>query len=148
MTLTSNKQTKSVKSSEVERKWYVIDAAGKSLGRVATQVASILRGKHRPDFTPHADAGDFVVVINAKQVQLTGAKLDQKKWQRHSGAPGGLKETTYRELLDKKPEWVIEKAVWGMLPKNSLGRQVRSKLKVYADATHPHAAQKPQPWAN
>ena len=137
-------RTVSVKPSEVERHWWVVDATDQPLGRVASRIASVLRGKHRPAYTPHADTGDFVVVINAQKVRLTGNKLDQKLWQRHSGIPGGLKETPYRKLLEDRPEWVIEKAVRGMLPKNPLGQKMRKKLKVYAGATHPHVAQQPQ----
>ncbi len=138
-------RTVSVKASEVDRKWWVVDAADQPLGRVASEIASVLRGKHRPTYTTHADCGDFVVVINADQVKLTGRKLDQKLWQRHSGIPGGFKETSYRLLREKRPDWVIEKAVKGMLPKTPLGRKMVKKLKVYAGATHPHSAQQPQP---
>lgn len=129
---------------EAQRQWYVIDAAERPLGRIATRVAMVLRGKHKPTFTPHVDMGDFVIVINASQVSLTGRKLDQKKYYRHSQWPGGLKETTARDLLKKKPEQVIQKAVRGMLPKGRLGRQMLRKLKVYAGAEHPHQAQQPQ----
>lgn len=132
------------KAGEVDRKWYVIDAAGKPLGRVATQVAKILRGKHKPTYTPNVDCGDFVIVINAKDVALSGKKLDQKKYYHHSGYPGGLKETTYGDLMDKKPEFVMERAVKGMLPHNRLGRQMFHKLFVYAGDVHPHQAQKPE----
>lgn len=138
-------RTISAKPNEIDKKWFVVDAEGQSLGRVASRIASVLRGKHRPDFTPHADAGDFVVVVNAEKVQLTGNKLDQKQWHRHSGMPGGLKSTPYRQLLARRPEVAIEKAVWGMLPKGPLGRRIHKKLKVYAGPTHPHAAQKPEP---
>jgi len=138
-------RTESAKSSEVQRHWYVVDATDQPLGRIASRVASVLRGKHRTEFTPHADAGDFVVVINAEKVKLTGDKLNQKKWQRHSGSPGGLKETPYRELFEKRPTFPMEKAVRGMLPKTSLGRTMLKKLKVYAGPKHPHAAQKPEP---
>lgn len=135
----------SAKSNEVERRWYVVDAEGQPLGRLASRVATVLRGKHRPEFTPQADAGDHVVVVNASKVKLTGGKLDKKLWQRHSGIPGGFKATAYRELLARRPDKAIDLAVRGMLPKTTLGRQMRRKLKVYADATHPHAAQKPEP---
>ena len=135
--------TFSAKASEVERKWFVVDASGQSLGRLASNVARVLRGKHKPIYTPHVDTGDFVVVINADKVRLTGDKLDGKSYQRHSGIPGGFKETPYRQLLSDKPAFVVEKAVQGMLPKNSLGRKMRSKLKVYAGPTHPHSAQQP-----
>jgi large subunit ribosomal protein L13 len=132
------------KPNEVQRDWYVVDAAGQTLGRLASEIAKILRGKHKPTFTPHVDTGDFVIVVNAEKVELTGKKLDQKKYYRHSGYPGGLKETTYRKLMDKKPELVIEKAVKGMIPHNKLGRQIIKKLKVYAGPDHPHQAQQPR----
>ena len=139
-----NISTYSAKAAEVERRWFVIDAANKPLGRLASNVARILRGKHKPIFTPHVDTGDFVVVINADKVKLTGNKLDGKLYHTHSGVPGGFRSEPYRSLLDRKPEFVIQKAVKGMLPKNSLGRKMRSKLKVYAGPIHPHAAQKPE----
>ncbi|MBW2463885.1 MAG: 50S ribosomal protein L13 [Deltaproteobacteria bacterium] len=139
--------TLSAKTNEVDRDWHVVDATDQPLGRLASRVATVLRGKHRTDFTPHADVGDFVIVINAEKVKLTGNKLDNKFWYRHSGAPGGLKTTSYRELIAKRPEKVIEKAVWGMLPKKSLGRRTHRKLKVYAGPKHPHTAQKPEPLA-
>jgi len=135
--------TVSAKAHEVERKWFVVDATDKPLGRLASNVAQILRGKHKPIFTPHVDTGDFVVVINAEKVKLTGQKLDKKLYQRHSGQPGGFKETPYRQLMEERPAFVIEKAVKGMLPKNRLGRKISGKLKVYAGGTHPHAAQQP-----
>lgn len=128
---------------EVPRQWYVVDAQGKVLGRLATRVAMILRGKTKATFTPHMDAGDFVVVVNAAQVMLTGRKLDQKCYYRHSGYPGGLKTTTARQLLQRKPEEVLRHAVRGMLPKNSLGRSLLKKLKIYAGGEHPHQAQQP-----
>jgi large subunit ribosomal protein L13 len=128
---------------EVPRDWYVVDAQGKVLGRLATRVAMILRGKNKANFTPHADAGDFVVVVNAAQVRLTGRKLDQKCYYRHSGFPGGLKTTTARQLLQRKPEEILRHAVRGMLPKNSLGRSLLKKLKIYAGGEHPHQAQQP-----
>lgn len=134
------------KPHEVERKWYIIDAADKPLGRVSTEVASILRGKHKPIFTPHVDTGDFVIVINAEKVVLTGKKLQQKHWRRHSGYPGGLKSTDYQTLLATRPEKAIELAVKRMLPKNSLGRAMYKKLKVYRGDSHPHQAQKPEKW--
>jgi len=139
-----NISTYSAKAAEIERRWFVIDAANKPLGRLASNVARILRGKHKPIFTPHVDTGDFVVVINADKVKLTGNKLDGKLHHTHSGVPGGFRSEPYRSLLDRKPEFVIQKAVKGMLPKNSLGRKMRSKLKVYAGPIHPHAAQKPE----
>jgi len=134
------------KPNEVERKWYIIDAEGKTLGRLATEAATILRGKHKPEFTPHVDTGDFVVVINAGKVNLTGKKLFQKKYYRHSQYPGGLKTTVAADMLKNKPERMIELAVKGMLPKGTLGRQQGLKLKVYAGAEHPHQAQKPEFW--
>ena len=132
------------KPQEVERKWYVVDAAGKPLGRVASQVASILRGKNKPTFTPNVDCGDYVIVINAEQVVLTGKKLDQKLLRKHSLYPGGLKETPYREVLAKKPEFAFEEAVRRMLPKGVLGRQMLKKLKVVRGEEHNHEAQKPE----
>ena len=132
------------KAQEGERKWYNVDAAGKPLGRVASQVASILRGKNKPTFTPNVDCGDFVIVINAEQVVLTGNKLDQKLYRKHSLYPGGLKETTYRELLEKKPEFAFEEAVRRMLPTGVLGRQMLRKLRVNKGADHNHEAQKPE----
>jgi large subunit ribosomal protein L13 len=132
------------KAEEIRRKWYVVDAAGKPLGRLASVVASILRGKHKPIYTPHVDTGDHVIVINAEKVVLTGNKLDQKVYRRHSGWPGGLKETKYRQLLQKSPEKVVELAVKRMLPQNSLGRAMYRKLKVYRGPEHGHQAQKPE----
>lgn len=132
------------KREQVERKWYVIDAADKHLGRLAAQVARVLTGKHKPTYTPHVDTGDFVIVINAEKVALTGKKLQQSKIYRYSGYPGGLKERTYGEVLAKRPQHLIERVVWGMLPKTRLGRKMYGKLKVYAGAAHPHAAQKPE----
>lgn len=132
------------KKETVERKWYVVDAAGKPLGRVASQVASILRGKNKPTFTPNVDTGDFVIVINAGKVVLTGKKLDQKMMRHHSLYPGGLKETPYREVLAKKPEFAFSEAVRRMLPTGVLGRQMLTKLKVYSGSEHDHAAQKPE----
>ena len=126
------------------RAWWVIDASDKPLGRLASEVASRLRGKHKPTYTPHVDTGDFVVVVNADKVKLTGNKLDKKFYNRHSGIPGGFKATSYRDLLEEKPTFPIEKAVRGMLPKNVLGRHMISKLKLYAAPTHPHQAQQPQ----
>jgi len=138
--------TQSAKASEIERKWYVVDAAGQPLGRLASKVAHVLRGKHRPEYTPHVDTGDFVIVINAAQVRLTGNKLANKLYQRHSGYPGGLTSESYGDLLQRKPSFVVERAVKGMLPKNSLGRQMFRKLKVHAEGTHPHVAQQPEPF--
>jgi large subunit ribosomal protein L13 len=129
------------------RAWWVVDATGKPLGRLASRIAAVLRGKHKQTFTPHVDGGDFVIVVNAAKVKLTGQKLDKKHYYHHSGSPGGIRSEPYRHLLDRKPEFVIEKAVKGMLPKNVLGRQILTKLKVYAAPDHPHTAQKPQPLA-
>lgn len=134
------------KPSDVERKWYVVDAAGQTLGRLASEVAAILRGKMKPIFTPHLDTGDFVIVINAEKIELTGKKLTQKFYYRHSGFPGGFRQTSYDTLMKKKPEFVIEKAVKGMLPHNKLGRAQGKKIKVYAGPEHPHAAQLPEVW--
>ena len=128
----------------VERKWYVVDAAGVPLGRLASRVAFILRGKHKPTYTPHVDSGDFVIVINAAQAKLTGNKLEQKMYRTHSGYAGGLKETKYRILMAQKPELAMKLAVKGMLPKNSVGRWSLDRLKVYAGPEHKHAAQKPE----
>jgi large subunit ribosomal protein L13 len=134
------------KASELgsERAWWVVDATDKALGRLASEVAARLRGKHKPTYTPHVDTGDFVVVVNAHKVKLTGNKLDQKLYSHHSGIPGGFKQESYRHLLERKPTFPVEKAVRGMLPKNVLGREMFDKLKVYATPDHPHAAQKPQ----
>jgi large subunit ribosomal protein L13 len=127
------------------RAWWVIDASGKPLGRLASQVAHVLRGKHKPQYTPHEDTGDFVIVVNAHKVTLTGAKLDKKFAYRHSGIPGGFRAESYRSLLDRNPVFPVEKAVRGMLPKGVLGREMFTKLKVYATPDHPHAAQQPKP---
>ena len=131
-------------ASTVERKWLVIDASGLTLGRLATEVARLLRGQHKPTYTPFIDTGDYVIVINASKIVLTGKKLDEKKYRYHTGYPGGLKETDYRTLMAKKPEKALELAVKGMLPKNSLGRQMFKKLHVFAEGEHPYAAQKPE----
>ena len=131
-------------ASTIERKWLVIDASGLTLGRLATEVARLLRGKHKPTYTPFIDTGDYVIVINASKIVLTGKKLDEKKYRYHTGYPGGLKETDYRTLMDKKPEKALELAVKGMLPKNSLGRQMFKKLHVFAEGEHTYAAQKPE----
>ena len=130
--------------AKVERKWYVVDATGLTLGRLASEVAKVLRGKNKPIFTPHIDTGDYVIVINAEKVKVTGKKLDQKIYYHHSDYVGGMKETTLKEMLAKKPEKVIELAVKGMLPKGPLGREMYTNLHVYAGAEHPHAAQKPE----
>lgn len=140
----SKPTTRSVRANEVERKWHLVDATDRPLGRLASKIATILRGKHRPAFTPNADTGDFIVVINAERILLTGDKLNQKLYQRHSGQPGGFKAEPYRLLLQRRPELAIERAVKGMLPKTKLGRKMASKLKVYAGPNHPHAAQKPR----
>lgn len=134
-----------VQSGEIERKWFVVDAESLVLGRLATRIALILRGKNKPIFTPHVDVGDFVVVVNAEKVKLTGRKLDQKTYYRHSGHIGGLKETTAGKMLQTKPEEVIRHAVRGMLPKSRMGKQQLRKLKVYAGSEHPHEAQLPEP---
>ena len=131
--------------AKATRAWWVIDAEGKPLGRLASLVATVLRGKNKPTFTPHVDTGDFVIVVNAAKVKLTGRKLEQKLYVRHSGEPGGFREEPYGKLLARKPELPVTKAVKGMLPKNILGRELLTKLKVYAGPDHPHAAQKPQP---
>lgn len=132
------------KPNEVERKWYLIDAEGQTLGRLASEVASILRGKNKPEFTPHVDTGDHVIIINAEKIKLTGNKLEGKIYYRHSGHPGGLKQTTAGEMLQKRPERMIELAVKGMLPKNTLGRKQGMKLHVYTGSEHKHEAQKPE----
>ncbi|WP_040953098.1 50S ribosomal protein L13 [Gorillibacterium massiliense] len=132
------------KPNEVERKWYVIDAEGKTLGRLASEAASLIRGKHKPEFTPHVDTGDFVIIINASKVVLTGKKLQKKMYYRHSMYPGGLKVTPAEEMLKNKPERMIELAVHGMLPKTRLGDSMKTKLKVFAGSEHTHAAQKPE----
>jgi len=132
-------------STRVQRNWYVVDAEGQVLGRLATKIASVLRGKHKPEFHPAQDLGDFVVVINADKIQVTGNKLSQKMYYRHSGYPGGIKSETLQKLLKRAPERPIERAVRGMLPKNSLGRKLFTHLKVYAGTNHPHGAQKPLP---
>ena len=130
-----------------QRQWYVIDARGKILGRMATEIAKVLRGKHKPCYTPNQDAGDFVIVVNAREIKLTGAKLDQKIYYRHSEYPGGIRERTAAQMLEEKPEELVMLAVKGMLPKNRLSRKLVTKLKVYPGPEHPHDAQKPQPLA-
>ncbi len=137
-------RTVSIREQDVERDWYVVDAQGKTLGRLATQVATVLRGKNKPVFTPHVDCGDYVIVVNADKVHVTGRKLLQKKYYHHSGYHGGIKEISLRDQLRKFPERVIQSAVRGMLPKNRLGRQLIKKLKIYDQPTHPHLAQKPK----
>ena len=132
------------KPHEVERKWYLVDATDKTLGRLSSKIASMLRGKHKPIFTPHVDCGDYVVVINAEKVKVTGKKLEDKEYKRHSGYPGGLKTVTLEKMLEDKPEEVMIHAVKGMLPKGKLGRQMLKKLRVYKGAEHDHSAQKPE----
>ena len=139
-------RTFSPKPADINRQWHVIDAEDIVLGRLAVQAATLLRGKHKPTFAPHMDGGDFVVIVNAEKVSLSGNKRQDKLDYRHSGFPGGLKSIAYGDLLDKDPRKAVEKAVWGMLPKNRLGRQLIKKLKVYAGPEHPHAAQQPQPF--
>ena len=129
---------------EVERRWYVVDAEGQTLGRLATEIARILRGKNKPQYTPHVDTGDFVVVVNAEKVVVTGRKAEQKVYRRHSGYPGGLKTTTYEQMLERRPTEILRRAVKGMMPKSRLARQQLRKLKIYAGPEHPHAAQNPQ----
>lgn len=132
------------KAEDVKKEWWVIDASNKTLGRLASEVASVIRGKKKPIFTPNVDTGDFVIVVNAEKIAVTGNKLTDKIYYHHSGYPGGIKSTTLGKLIQEKPEDIIEKAVWGMLPKNSLGRQMIKKLKVYSGTEHPHQAQQPK----
>jgi large subunit ribosomal protein L13 len=138
-------KTWNAKPGEVERRWYVVDADGKTLGRLATQIADTLRGKRKPQYTPHVDTGDFVVVVNAEKIAVTGKKLDEKLYRRHSGYPGGLRSRPLREELNRRPTEVLRKAVKGMLPRNRLGRAQLTKLKIYAGPEHPHVAQDPKP---
>jgi large subunit ribosomal protein L13 len=142
--LTANTFSAKPAEAQAERKWWVVDAKDQPLGRLASRIASVLRGKNKPTFTPHVDTGDFVVVVNAQQVKLTGRKLQQKLYSRHSGEPGGFRQEVYEKLIDRKPDLPITKAVKGMLPKNVLGRQLITKLKVYPGPDHPHSAQKPE----
>jgi large subunit ribosomal protein L13 len=137
-------KTKSIRKEDVQRKWFIVDAEGEIVGRMATQIAHVLRGKHKTSYTPHIDNGDFVIVVNAKKLRFTGNKMEQKTYQRFSGYPGGLRSKTAKEVLDKNPADIIEKAVRGMLPKNRLGRAMFKKLFVYAGPDHPHQAQKPE----
>ena len=137
-------KTLSTKPAEVKRDWYVVDAEGKTLGRLATEIAHRLRGKHKAEYTPHVDTGDYIVVVNAEKIQVTGAKATDKMYYHHTGYPGGLKSISFEKLIDKAPERVIQSAVKGMLPRNPLGRDMFRKLKVYAGAEHPHASQQPQ----
>ena len=138
-------KTYSAKPGEITREWYLVDAEGKTLGRLATQIADTLRGKRKPQYTPHVDTGDFVIVVNSARIRVTGNKLDQKRYYRHSGYPGGLRSRTLREQLDRRPTEVLRVAVKGMLPKNRLARQQITKLKIYAGPEHPHEAQNPKP---
>ncbi len=138
-------RTYTPKAGDITREWYVVDAEGETLGRLATRIASVLRGKHKPTFTPHMDMGDHVVVINASKIVLTGTKDEKKLYQSHSGYPGGLRSVPFATMLERRPTEVVESAIRGMLPKNKLGRRMASKLKVYPGPEHPHAAQQPQP---
>ena len=137
-------KTYTAKPETVKRDWYIVDAAGQTLGRLASEIALRLRGKHKPEYTPHVDTGDYIVVINAEQISVTGKKTSDKIYYSHTGFPGGIKEISFEKLIDKAPERVLEAAVKGMLPRNPLGRDMYRKLKVYAGATHPHTAQQPQ----
>ena len=137
-------KTYSAKKEDVEREWWHVDLEGQTLGRAASQIASLLRGKHKPTFTPHVDCGDFVVVTNCEKVEMTGNKFDDKMYRKHSGYPGGLDEISAKELMELQPEKIIEYAVWGMLPKNKLGKRIFQKLKVYPGSEHPHEAQNPK----
>lgn len=137
-------KTVSAREQDIQREWFVVDAQGQTLGRLASRIATMLRGKHKPIYTPHVDCGDFVIVVNAQKIHVTGQKLNQKKYYRHSGYPGGLREISLRDQLQKFPNRVLEAAVRGMLPKNRLGRQMFKKLKVYPGPNHPHVAQQPK----
>lgn len=137
-------KTYSAKAEDIERKWYIVDATDKTLGRMASEIASILRGKHKPIFTPHVDTGDYVIVINAEKIHVTGKRMDEKRYYRHSGYPGGLRSRTLREMLAQYPDRVVREAVRRMLPKNNLGRHMLKKLKIYAGSEHPHEAQQPE----
>lgn len=147
MPITHTTRSLSTEAARAGRRWYIADAEGQVLGRLATRIATVLRGKHTPAFSPHLDAGDFVIVVNAKHIRLTGKKLSDKTYYRHSGYPGGIRQSSAQELLDRHPTRVIREAVEGMLPKNRLGRRLATKLKVYAGPDHPHRAQKPAPLA-
>lgn len=138
-------KTVSTRPQDVDRTWFVVDAEDKTLGRLATEIARRLRGKHKPEYTPHVDTGDYIVVVNAEKVRVTGNKFNDKMYYRHSGYPGGIKEMNFKDMQDRHPERIVEKAVKGMLPRNPLGRAMFKKLKVYSGAEHPHAAQQPQP---
>ncbi len=137
-------KTKSFRNEDVERKWYVIDATNKTVGRMASEIAKVLRGKHKPTYTPHVDTGDYVIVVNAEKIRFTGSKMDQKKYITYSGYPGGQKSKTARQMMDRKPTFIVEKSIKGMLPKNRLGRDMFRKLYVYAGSEHPHEAQQPE----
>ena len=137
--------TATANEAQAARKWFVVDATDKPLGRLSSEIARVLRGKHKPTYTPHIDTGDFVVVVNAAKVKLTGTKMENKYYYHHSGIPGGFSQESYRHLMERKPTFALEKAVKGMLPKNVLGREMFTKLKVYETPDHPHAAQKPEP---
>ncbi len=139
------KKTFMLRKEDVQRKWYIVDAKGKTLGRIATKIATILRGKHKPEWTPYVDCGDYVIVVNAKDVIVTGKKAEQKIYQRYSGYPDGLKETKFKDMIKRNPTYVLRHAVWGMLPKGRLGRRMFKKLKVFAGPEHNHIAQKPEP---
>jgi len=136
-------KTYTPKAHEIERQWFLVDAQNKTLGRLAGEIAQVLKGKHKPMYSPHMDVGDYVVVINAEKIHVTGKKADQKIYYRHTGYPGGIRETPYRRMLEKHPERILQKAVWGMLPHNILGRQMFKKLRVYAGGDHNHASQQP-----
>lgn len=138
------KVTKSIQEEDLQRDWYVVDAQGQTLGRLASRIATVLRGKHKPTYTPHTDCGDYVIIVNADKIHVTGQKMTQKMYYRHSGYPGGLKEVMLRDQLQKFPDRVLEQAVRGMLPKNKLGRRMFKKLKIYAGPNHPHQAQQPK----
>lgn len=140
-----NEKTYTPKKREIHHRWFVVDAEGKVLGRLASEVAQVLRGKRRPDFTPHLDLGDHVIVVNADKVRVTGRKAEQKIYYRHTGYPGGIRETSYSAMLERHPERIVQKAVWGMLPHSALGRQLLKKLRVYPGPEHKHEAQQPQP---
>ncbi len=137
-------KTTAVRTQDIEQKWYIMDCSGKTLGRLSVQVANILRGKNKPEYTPNADVGDFVVLVNAKDIKVTGKKTGDKIYYRHSGYPGGIKQISFKDQLDKDPEKIIRDSVKGMLPKNRLNRQIIKKLKVYSDENHPHEAQNPK----
>jgi large subunit ribosomal protein L13 len=147
MPITRTTRSLSTEAARAARRWYITDASGQVLGRLASRIATVLRGKHKPQFSPHLDAGDFVIVVNAKSVRLTGRKLSDKTYVRHSGYPGGIKRASAQEVLDRQPTRLVREAVSGMLPKNRLGRRLATKLKVYAGPDHPHRAQKPVPLA-